>query len=124
MAVESGEQPFVTWSRVWRRFLQEHASRISEIKYTLFLFRKNRLAVLGLGLILGVIAIALLAPYLAIDHPDLAVINGEIQQRWGIYAGQEFLPPSLGHPFGTDNFGVDWYSKVLYGAGVSLQVGL
>jgi len=124
LVVEVEEGTVVSLKSSWRRFLQDHASRISELKYSLFLFRKNRLAVLGLGLILGVIAIALLAPYLAIDHPDLAVINGEIQQRWGIYAGQEFLPPSLGHPFGTDNFGVDWYSKVLYGAGVSLQVGL
>jgi len=123
MAVESGEQPFVTWSRVWRRFLQEHASRISEIKYTLFLFRKNRLAVLGLGLILGLIAIALAAPELAFQQPVLVNISGSLQQRW-IPSSDVLVGPSWTHPFGTDNFGVDWYSKVLYGASVSLQVGI
>ncbi len=124
MAVETEEGTVVSVGSAWERFLHDHDSRIAELKYSLFLFRKNGLAVLGLGLLLGVIAIALLAPYLAIDHPDFVIINGDVQQRWGIYAGQEFLAPSLEHPFGTDNFGVDWYSKVLYGAGVSLQVSL
>ncbi len=125
MAVETGKQAPGGW---WRDFLEDHASRISELKYTLFLFRKNRLAVLGLVLILLVVAIAFLAPYLAVQQPTYVNINGQLQQRWqfhdlpGDY--QVFLGPSLAHPFGTDNFGTDWYSKVLYGASVSLEVGL
>lgn len=68
-----------------RRFLEEHRSRISELKYSLFLFRKNALAVLGLVLILAVITIALLAPFLAVQQPTYVDINGQLQQRWAFH---------------------------------------
>jgi peptide/nickel transport system permease protein len=126
MAVESSKETAVVTA--WRRFLKDHASRISELKYSLFLFRKNKLAVLGLIFILAVIAIAFLAPFLAIERPAYVNINGQLQQRWPVYDQpgnyQVLLPPSLAHPFGTDHFGTDWYSKLLYGASVSLEIGL
>ena len=34
------------------------------------------------------------------------------------------LPPSLEHPFGTDNLGRDLFARVLYGARIDLQIGL
>src|SRR5581483_368413 len=37
---------------------------------------------------------------------------------------ERFSPPSLVHPFGTDQFGRDIFSRVLYGGRVSLSVGL
>lgn len=107
-----------------RRFLDEHASRISELKYSLFLFRKNRLAVLGLVLIFVSIAVAVLAPLLAIQHPGYQNVNGDQQQIWYPNFNATFQPPSAAHPFGTDYLGVDWYSKVVYGAGTALEVGL
>ena len=39
-------------------------------------------------------------------------------------AGRSLLPPSLEHPFGTDLLGRDVLSRVIYGARVSLAVGL
>ena len=36
----------------------------------------------------------------------------------------QFAPPSLAHPFGTDEFGRDIFTRVLYGAAVSLRVAL
>jgi len=36
----------------------------------------------------------------------------------------QFLPPSWSHPFGTDLFGRDVFTRVLYGARVSLSVGV
>jgi peptide/nickel transport system permease protein len=36
----------------------------------------------------------------------------------------QFAPPSLAHPFGTDEFGRDLFSRVLHGAAVSLRVAL
>lgn len=38
--------------------------------------------------------------------------------------GMRFQPPSGEHLFGTDKFGRDVFSRVLYGAGVSLEVGI
>lgn len=35
-----------------------------------------------------------------------------------------YLPPSLAHPMGTDDFGRDIFARVIYGARVSLTVGL
>ncbi len=36
---------------------------------------------------------------------------------------QRFLPPSIQHPMGTDDFGRDIFARVIYGARVSLTVG-
>lgn len=38
--------------------------------------------------------------------------------------GMKFQAPSREHLFGTDKFGRDVFSRVLYGAGVSLEVGI
>ena len=95
---------------LWRKFLQDHASRISELRYSLFLFRKNRLAVVGLALILATLAVALAAGLLSIQHPFYVAVGNDLEQRWISDITQRLLPPSTAHPFGTDEFGVDWYS--------------
>ncbi len=41
-----------------------------------------------------------------------------------IDAAQTFLPPSSQHWFGTDSFGRDIYSRIVYGARISLAVGI
>ena len=73
----------------------------------------NRSAVAGLAIILVLCLVALLAPVIA-THP---------------YAQQDLLrslepPLTPGHPLGTDNFGRDVYSRIAWGARVSLRVGL
>lgn len=37
---------------------------------------------------------------------------------------QRFQPPSLEHPFGTDNFGRDMFSRIAHGARFSLLIGV
>ncbi|WP_409273871.1 ABC transporter permease [Neobacillus sp. SCS-31] len=74
-------------------------------------FRKNRLALIGLFIVLFFIAIAALAPYIApYSFRDQVLAD-------------RFLPPSGKHWFGTDDFGRDILSRVLYGARISLWVG-
>lgn len=75
--------------------------------------RRNRLAIGGLWVILALYAVALLAPLLAphdpIAQPDIVRLA--------------YNPPSAAYPLGTDRFGRDVLSRILYGARISLAVG-
>ncbi len=81
--------------------------------------RKNKLAVAGLIWIIIVILIAitadLWAPYWLGD--PIAIDSTTV-------AEQSLQPPSVDHPFGTDKLGRDIASRVVYGARVSLLVGV
>jgi oligopeptide transport system permease protein len=82
------------WQDVWQRL------------------RKNKLAMLGLYTTLFIIAIAAIGPLLS--HT--------------LYSDQNLLqanqPPSTTHWFGTDNLGRDMLIRVLYGARISLSIGI
>ncbi|HEV2099965.1 MAG TPA: ABC transporter permease [Stellaceae bacterium] len=74
--------------------------------------RRHPTIVIGGVLIAAMVLIALLAPYLGtVDPQALAPID---RLRW----------PSWQHWFGTDMLGRDVYSRTIYGARVSLTVGL
>ena len=77
-------------------------------------FTANRLAVAALCVILVMYLAALFAPLLAPYDPS-AIEN---------VTSTRYLAPSWPHPFGTDEFGRDLLSRALYGARVSLSVGL
>ena len=77
-------------------------------------FTTNRLAVAALCVILVMYLAALFAPLLAPYDPS-AIEN---------VTSTRYLAPSWPHPFGTDEFGRDLLSRALYGARVSLSVGL
>lgn len=82
------------------------------------LFRRNRMGMLGLGILLGFAFLALLAPLPPlIDemyHP-LVGVDPEISYS---------VPPSLRHPMGTDFMGRDLLSQFLSGAQVAFTVGI
>jgi peptide/nickel transport system permease protein len=66
----------------------------------------------GGAMLVVVVALALLAPLLTPYGPlDQDLLNAK-------------KPPSWGHPFGTDNFGRDVLTRVLFGARVDLLIGL
>ena len=77
-------------------------------------FLANRLAVGSLYVIGALYFLALLAPVLTPYDP--AAIGNVLETR--------YLSPSKAHLFGTDEFGRDLFSRALYGARVSLSVGL
>jgi glutathione transport system permease protein len=75
-------------------------------------FWRNRLAVVGLAIVCGLLATAILAPVLAPHDP-----------------GQQDLPAKRTAPgsrflLGADEFGRDILSRIIYGARISLAVGL
>jgi len=76
-------------------------------------FRRHRQAMLGLVLMIGLALAALTTPFLAPFDPDAQedIVN------------TRYLSPSLTHPMGTDRFGRDVYSRILYGARISLSIG-
>jgi len=76
-------------------------------------FRKSGSALLGLALVLAVVVAAVVAPFLAPHDPD-AIDTARRLAR----------PLTAGHLLGTDEFGRDLVSRLLYGARISLVVGL
>jgi peptide/nickel transport system permease protein len=76
-------------------------------------FKKNRLAVVGLYLMIALYLGTLLAPYLTPYEPNTFTDIGQTRH----------LSPSLDHWMGTDRFGRDVFTRVLYGARVSLAIG-
>jgi peptide/nickel transport system permease protein len=75
-------------------------------------FFANRLALIG-AVILGILAIcAIFAPLLAPYDPNAINLRAISQ------------PPSWDHLFGTDTVGRDTFSRALYGARISLTVGV
>jgi ABC-type dipeptide/oligopeptide/nickel transport system permease subunit len=74
-------------------------------------FRKNKLAMVGLTFVILLVLVAVFAPLIAPYTP--------------IERTSEFrASPSLDHLFGTDRIGRDVFSRVIYGARVSLKVGI
>lgn len=73
--------------------------------------RKSRTAVFGIIIIILFALIALLAPYVAPYDP--------LEQNFI----KSFRPPSREHFLGTDEFGRDIFSRIIYGARISLQIG-
>lgn len=83
----------------------------SQFSYVWHYLKRDRLAMLGLCVLTVLVACALFAPLIAPYD----------------YALQDYLSmnqaPSLKHLFGTDNFGRDIFSRVVFGARISLLVG-
>jgi peptide/nickel transport system permease protein len=73
---------------------------------------RNPSGTIGVSVLLFFCGVALLAPYIAPHDPVIQ------------YAGDELLPPSAKYPLGTDEFGRDILSRIVYGARISLSVGL
>jgi peptide/nickel transport system permease protein len=75
-------------------------------------FPRNRAATVGAIFLLLICLGALFAPWIAPDDPIK------------IKLAMKLRPPSLEHLMGTDHFGRDIFSRMLYGARTSLSVGL
>jgi peptide/nickel transport system permease protein len=79
---------------------------------------RDRVALLGLAVILASAVLAVLAPVLAPDDPARNDLLARLTPPAWMAGG------SWAHPLGTDTLGRDVVSRLLYGARVSLVVGL
>ncbi len=74
--------------------------------------KRDRLSILGAGIVALVVILALAAPWIAPHDPNAISVANRLQ------------PPSSTHLIGTDELGRDALSRLLYGARVSLVVGV
>ena len=72
---------------------------------------KNKFAVIGLTVILLLIVVALFAPVISPYTPSEQNVFERLQA------------PSLTHFFGTDDLGRDVFTRMIFGARISLAVG-
>ena len=94
----------------------QHPSQVSEQRSSLWLdawikLRKNRMALFGFAVLLVLCVVSLLTPWIApysYEQQDLML---------------GATPPSATHWLGTDLFGRDMLTRIMYGGRVSLMVG-
>lgn len=79
-------------------------------------FVQNRAALIGLCIVVLLYLAMLLAPFLAPEGAEYGAAPDGNALR--------LLGPSLAHPLGTDQFSRDLLSGILYGARISLSIGL
>jgi ABC-type dipeptide/oligopeptide/nickel transport system permease subunit len=84
-------------------------------------FREDRVALVALGFIAFEVLVALFAPWIvsALGHPPNAQYPNRLDPTYGTPTG-----PSSSFLFGVDTVGRDVFSRVVYGARVSLEVAI
>jgi len=101
--------PALYWllPRIWRMFLNSKRRIAGGWK----LFSESMMGKVGLCIVLAIALMGVLAPYLA-PYPYYELNLKEMTQ-----------PPSWAHPLGTDHYGEDLLSRVIWGSRISLLVG-
>ncbi|MCX7845824.1 MAG: ABC transporter permease [Dictyoglomaceae bacterium] len=90
---QSMRKPRSLWKIAWKRLA------------------KNKLALVGLSIVFIIVIIAIFADFIAPYDP------------YKVDLSKYLLPPSREHLLGTDEFGRDILSRIIFGARVSLQIG-
>jgi peptide/nickel transport system permease protein len=85
------------------------------LHYLWHLVRRNPLFITGVAVVAALVIAALFAPYIT-PYPQDAL--------HGINFAEKLKPPSLQHPFGADALGRDIFTRVVFGARMSLKIGL
>lgn len=76
-------------------------------------FVRNRMALIGFILIVFWVVLAVFAPWIATHDPVVPNVTDKL-----------LSPGQNGHLLGTDNFGRDIFSRIIYGARISIWAGL
>jgi peptide/nickel transport system permease protein len=87
---------------------------VSALGFGLARLARDRSALLGLVLILALVVAALLAPVLATHPEDL----------YELHPANRLRAPDGDHWFGTDRMGSDIYSRLLFGARITILIGV
>lgn len=90
---------------------QPHDTVISPWREAFWQLKKNKLAVFGAFIIIFFVLVAIIAPFIAPYGYDQ------------LHAGERLTGPSAQNWFGTDDLGRDIFTRIVYGARISLFVG-
>jgi peptide/nickel transport system permease protein len=85
-------------------------ARLGQLYRQWLAFRRNRLAMLGLAIVIALLLVAAFAPLIATADPLAQNLDGRL------------LPPSSANWFGTDSLGRDIFSRIVYGTRVTLVI--
>ena len=88
----------------------DRSVQASIIRRTWYIIKKSPLSLVGILLILVITIFAGFAPWIAPYNPQKINFN------------QAFQPPSVHHLCGTDDLGRDIFSRIVYGARISLEI--
>ncbi len=75
-------------------------------------FRRHKVAVMGVFLLILITGLVILAPWVTPYEPNELDIRNRLQA------------PTLTHPMGTDELGRDVFTRILYGGRISLTIGV
>jgi peptide/nickel transport system permease protein len=92
--------------------MQRIKDQVKELSFSIRVVLKNPLSIIGLIIIATLIFVAIFGPQIAPYDPI------------GINLDDKRQPPSMKHLFGTDNYGRDIFSRVLYGAQISVYIAI
>lgn len=95
-------------SNINEKSLRKHHGRLYDIWHRLC---RNHLAVIGMVILMLLVLIAIFADFLAPYPFDLQDYNATLQF------------PNAAHLMGTDNYGRDILSRIIYGSRISLKIG-
>ena len=89
--------------------------RWERLRYFMHLSKKNPLFLIGLGVVVLLIVAAVFAPWIT-PYPEDA--------KYAIKFASKLEPPSMDHFFGTDALGRDIFTRVVFGARMSIKIGV
>lgn len=92
--------------------VEDDAGNDSFLRDGIRIFCRNRMAMAGLIMVGCLVFVALFVSFISPHDPYRVALN------------EQFRPPSTTYWLGTDNFGRDLLTRILYGARISLVVGI
>ena len=96
-------------------FVQTMKPRIRSFRESMYLLARNKLSLFALIILVILVLGAIFAPYI-VPYPE--------DFYDAVHTDEQLLPPSAEHWMGTDELGRDIFSRVVYGARISLTAAL
>jgi peptide/nickel transport system permease protein len=88
----------------------------SEVGTMFMLMRRNAVSMIGFIIVIAFLITGIISPYMLTKPEDAWGTTYDVSKR--------YLPPSLEHPFGTDEYGRDMFNRVILGARFSLIIAV